>query len=237
MFTGHDDRATGQQVSGPSSHRHLLVFVAVVAVLLMLAAAWRWTPLNQYLSLDTLSALLIRFESPWTRGVAAVLAIWLASLLMVPLTLLAVVAGIVLGGTIGFVCAVMAAMLSAAAGFWLGHTLSRNAVKRLTGGWLQRLNAGLANQGLITVAAARLVPAAPFTVFNLVAGASKLRFRPFILGSLLAFAPGIGALTLFSDRVRAAFMNPTPGTVAIVAGLGVVILVTGWLVRQRLADH
>jgi uncharacterized membrane protein YdjX (TVP38/TMEM64 family) len=68
----------------------------------------------------------------------------------------------------------------------------------------------------------QLVSIAPFAVFNLVAGASHLGFRQFIVGSLLGLAPGLGAITLFSDTLWAAVTQPTWANVAITAAAGFV---------------
>lgn len=232
----HSDAQPGDAEAGDADRkRHRLwLLLGAFVLLVALALAWRYTPLSEYLTVERLSALLDRFGSPWTQGLAAATGVFVASLFMVPLTVLAVAAGLVLGGWLGFVCATAGAIVSAAVGFWLGHHLGNDAVKRLAGKRIGKVNEQLAHQGVFTIAVARLVPAAPFTLFNLVAGASALRFRPYILGSLIALAPGIGALTLFSSQVRQAFMDPSPGTLAVVAAIAIGILAVSWFVRKRL---
>jgi uncharacterized membrane protein YdjX (TVP38/TMEM64 family) len=59
----------------------------------------------------------------------------------------------------------------------------------------------------------RNVPIAPFTVVNLLAGASSLRFRDYLLGTALGMAPGIAAVTLMGDRLRGVLEDPTAGNV------------------------
>ena len=85
--------------------------------------------------------------------------------------------------------------------------------------------------------AVRLVPVAPFTVVNLVAGASHIGIRDFLVGSLLGMAPGMLATGLFIDRVTAAVRDPGAGTFAIlgVAALAIVLAAIGlrrWLRRH-----
>ena len=79
------------------------------------------------------------------------------------------------------------------------------------------------------------MPVAPFTVINLVAGASHIRFRDFALGTLLGMAPGVLALTVFSDQVVAAIASPEMIRFFSLLVLAVVIAVlTWWLSRWLL---
>lgn len=232
-----DQHRSDRAAERSDNRRRLWLLISALLLLAGLAAVWRYTALGEYLTVERLAALLDRFDDPWARALAAGLGVLLASLMMVPLTLLAVVTGLVLGGLTGFVCATVAAVSSAAIAFWIGRALGHDAVKEMAGERLGRVNEQLADQGVFTIAVARLVPAAPFTLFNLVAGASALRFGPYLVGSSLALVPGIGALTLFSDRLREAFQNPSPVTVAAVTVIAIGILVGSWLARRRLAKR
>ena len=61
------------------------------------------------------------------------------------------------------------------------------------------------------------MPIAPFTVVNVVAGASAIRFRDYLVGTALGMGPGIAAVTLLGDRLRGVLEQPTPGNVALLA--------------------
>ncbi len=74
-------------------------------------------------------------------------------------------------------------------GFLGGRVLSRVALERISGSRLGQLSRKLAKRGTIAVAVLRLVSIAPLAVFNLVAGASHLGFRQFIVGSLRGLTP------------------------------------------------
>jgi len=182
------------------STRPLALFVLIVA-LLALAAVWRWTPLHEWLTPERMRSLIRNVPSPEMRAVVAVAVVTLASLAMVPITLLAVVGGVVFEGWDAFVYVLTGAILASAIGFAGGQLLGRGAVARLAGSRLGRLSERLAHRGIVNVALLRLVPIAPFPIFNLVAGASHLRFWQFLLGSLLGMAPNIGAITVFSSAL------------------------------------
>ncbi|MFZ0792071.1 MAG: VTT domain-containing protein [Chromatiaceae bacterium] len=212
----------------------LLVFLAVIVGLLGLAAAWRWTPLQDWLSPQRLSHAIAAVASPELRAVLAIGGVVLASLLMVPLTLLAVVAGIVFEGWQSFIYVMTGAVASSAIGFLLGQTLSDGAIERLSGSRLQSLSKRLARRGAVAVAVLRLVPIAPFAIFNLAAGASHLGFRQFLIGSVVGLAPGLGAITLFSNTLWEAIRAPSLATVAVTALVGGALVLFAWLMKRWL---
>ena len=218
----------------PHGRLRLFKFVVVLLVLLALAAAWRWTPLSDWLSPQLISAALDALPNPHTRALVAVGGFVLASLLMVPVTLLAVITGIVFGSTQAFMYALAGALISSALGFLGGRTLSRGTLERLLGPRLRKFTERLTDRGTLAVALLRLVPISPFTVFNFVAGASQLGFRQFLLGSLLGLAPGIGAITLFSGSLWGAITSPSPQNIIATAVIATVLLGLALLARRWL---
>jgi hypothetical protein len=53
-----------------------------------------------------------------------------------------------------------------------------------------------------------MLPIAPFSIVNVVAGASHIRWSDFLLGTVIGLAPGITTLTFFVDRAIAAIREP-----------------------------
>jgi uncharacterized membrane protein YdjX (TVP38/TMEM64 family) len=159
----------------------------------------------------------------------------LASLALVPITAMTVGSALVFGPWIGFAAALAGALLSAVLGFGVGRLLWGDALLRLTSGRLSRIRASLAQDGALTVAALRLIPVAPFTVVNVAAGATPIGFRDYVLGTLLAMAPGTLVLAIVADRARKLLKEPGFGAalvlIGIAAGAGIVL----WVVRRRLA--
>jgi uncharacterized membrane protein YdjX (TVP38/TMEM64 family) len=135
---------------------------------------------------------MTRFSSPSGRALIAVAGGGVASALMVPLNSLVVVGGIISPGWLAFVYVLGGELLGSAIGFTGGRVVSRSTLDRISGSRLGQLSRQLAKRGTIAVAVLRLIPIAPFAVFNLVAGASRLGFRQFMVGSLLGAGPGSG---------------------------------------------
>jgi uncharacterized membrane protein YdjX (TVP38/TMEM64 family) len=211
-----------------------MLFVAVVLVSLGLAAIWRWGPLQSFLSPEQIGHYLASISSIEGRAVVAIGGLIIASLLMVPVTLLAIICGLVFEGWEAFLYVMTGAMAASAIGFLGGRFLGKGVIERMSGSKVDKLSKRLAARGTLAVALLRLVPVAPFTVFNLVAGSSHLGARQFLVGSLLGLMPGLGAITLFSSSLSDAIRAPSWISLAIVIGLGAVLAGAAWLVKHWL---
>jgi phospholipase D1/2 len=118
--------------------------------------------------------------------------------------------------------------------YGLGRVLGREKVSRLAGSRVNRLSRKLAKHGVITVTTVRILPIAPFTIVNLVAGASHIRFWDYVFGTILGMAPGIAAITLFENQLEAAIREPGLGSFAILGGLTAAIIAVVFIVKSKL---
>jgi phospholipase D1/2 len=160
-----------------------------------------------------------------------------------PITLLIIATGVAFGAVYGFSYALLGAEISALVTYAIGQHLGHTTIRNLSNRWVSRVYRRLARQGLLAIIALRVVPVAPFTVINLVAGASRIRFRDYAFGTLLGMTPGTLALTVFSGQVVAAIAAPE---VLRLASLLILVVIIGagtgwlghWLLRrqQREAD-
>ena len=201
--------------------RRLLV---VFGILIALAVAWKTTPVSEWLSPAALADLQRQAAEMPGLAVAAVLAFPLASLVVAPVTLMIALAGVVFGPYQGFLVSLTGIMLAAALNYGIGAHFGRRLVRRLVGPRVNRVSRRLARQGVLAMAAIRLLPVAPFTVVNLVAGASHIRFRDYLLGTLLGMGPGTAALAWFAGK--AGLLGGAAGLrelVPYLVGLGVLI--------------
>jgi uncharacterized membrane protein YdjX (TVP38/TMEM64 family) len=210
--------------AGPRGRRGYLRAALWVGVAVALAVAWRTTPLRAWSDPDRLAAAAAGVADTWWGPVISLALFVVGSFLLVPFTLLVVHAGLLYGPGLGFATALAGGLLSGAASFGLGRAVGRDLVRRLGGRWLNRVSRRLSRRGVLAVVALRLVPVAPFAVVNMVAGASHVRLRDFMIGSLLGLIPGVAALTLLGDRLAAAVRQPTVGSVAVLAAVGLAVV-------------
>ncbi len=155
-----------------------------------------------------------------------------ATLAPVPKNVLSVAAGLVFGLPAGFVIVLLAALLGALAAFALGRVLGRDAVERMTGARVARVDALLGRHGLLAVLGVRLVPVLPFTVINYSAGLTAVRLRDYVIGTTLGMIPGTIAF------VALGAYGTSPGRWPFVlAALVLVVLTAGGAiaVQRRMA--
>lgn len=194
----------------PRTRRRWLPWIALALVCAALSLLWSFTPARELIDpgrlVAGLQALGEQAAAPWLVLGGFVL----GGLIALPVTLMVVTAIVMLGPWIGFLCALGGATLSATVAFGLGHGLGHRALAHMAGSRLHELSLRLRGAGIIVVAALRMVPVAHFTVTSLVAGASHIRLRDFVIGTLLGMAPGIAVIAVFIDRLLAANARPSP---------------------------
>ena len=217
----------------PASHR-ILIWTLGVMTLVALAAAWRFTPLSGLLDITTLNDVAIRLRGSFLTPLAVVGAFVIGGFLMVPVTAMIVVSVLIFDPLAGYAYALAGSLLSAVAGYGVGAALGREVVRQLAGERIRHVSRQLARRGLLTVLVVRVVPVAPFTVINLVAGVSHIRFRDFVIGTLLGMAPGMFGITLVTDRTLAAIRSPDTETILTLVLVVAVLLAVGYLLSRRL---
>lgn len=209
--------------AGHAGVRGMLPTAAALLLPLGLLAAWQLTPLSASVSPDALAAAAHGFDERLAGPAIGLLVFMTSALLMVPVVSLIVACALVFGFVEGAGIALVGSLAAAAAGYALGRWTWRDAVRRLAGARLDRLNEHLSQRGVVATAVVRLLPVAPFAVVNLVAGASRVRLRDFLLGTALGMAPGTAALAFFGERALRAARDPSAGSIALTL-LGVALL-------------
>jgi uncharacterized membrane protein YdjX (TVP38/TMEM64 family) len=183
--------------------RRLWLGGALVGILILLAIAWRWIGLDEFIEpLALATSLATVLHGTW-GPVLFVGGFVLGSLIAVPVSLLIVVSALVYAPFPAALYALGGSLLAAAAAYGLGVYLGGPLVARLAGGRIHRLSERLAQRGILTIVAVRIIPVAPFTLINLLAGASHIRFRDFMIGTLIGMAPGIVAIAVFAQGLLA----------------------------------
>jgi uncharacterized membrane protein YdjX (TVP38/TMEM64 family) len=207
--------------------------IAIAAIFFgCLAFAWRATPLHDYLDIHTALRFVENLQAQPLTPLWMLLTYLIGGLLVVPVVLLIAVTGMVFGPWLGGLYALSGSLVSAALSYWIGRKLGRGALQRFLSRRLQRVNKQLTQRGLLAVVAIRLMPVAPFTIVNLLAGAAQIRLRDFLLGTAIGMLPGIVMTVIFVDRIAAAMRKPSPGSIVLLV-VAIAIIVTITLLIQR----
>jgi uncharacterized membrane protein YdjX (TVP38/TMEM64 family) len=170
---------------------------------------------------------------PW--GPVLFIAVYVAgSLAFIPGAVLTLAAGAVFGVARGVPLVFAGAVLGSSAAFAIARSFAHERVMR----WLSRdpravaISDAVASRGLLVVTLVRLSPVLPYNVLNYALGASQVRYRDFLLGSV-GMLPGTVFYTyagkVIGDVAAIAAGAAPPRDASYYGLLGVGLAATGLL--------
>jgi phospholipase D1/2 len=220
-----------QQIA--DSRRRLWIGLAILAALLGMAAAWRWTPLADQIGIGKITGWAVSLRSNPARPFIILAAYLVGSIISVPITVLILATAFVFGPMMGIVYSFVGCLLGAIVTYAIGYFLGRDFIQKLIGSKWQAIEHKINQTGVLSVAILRAIPIAPFTVINIISGAFQVPIRDYLLGSLIGLAPGIIVTNLFAHQLRNAMRNPGVASFVLLAVLIVIsVLGTLWLRRK-----
>jgi uncharacterized membrane protein YdjX (TVP38/TMEM64 family) len=229
VYTEEEENQTGK--------RQWVKLVIVLSLLLALAASWRWTPLSEWIDIERLSGWVDAMKGSLLVPVVVIGIYVVGGLLMIPVTLMVGATGIVFSPVIGTLYALAGCLLSGLTAYAVGAKLGRDTIRKLSGKRSARLRRRLADNGIIAMAIIRNLPVAPYTIVNMIAGASRVNLKDFLVGTAIGMLPGILGVVVFSDRLLNALRNPGWLNVSIAAGVAVLIGIGSWWINRRLSSE
>lgn len=208
--------------------------VALVSAIVMLLA------LARALHLETKLGQL----DEWIKSLGAlgplafVLIYVVATVAMIPGTVLTAGAGVLFGSVLGVVCVSIASTVGASVCFLIARYFARDTVS----GWLsdrkgfQRLDRLTESQGWVIVAVTRLVPLFPFNLLNYGFGLTRVPFWTYCIGSWIFMLPGTILYVVGGDAIKTAVKEGRVpwGLGAVLFVAVAVLVVVGRFARRRL---
>jgi phospholipase D1/2 len=230
-----DENTGGVVDSKRSSERKAAVVKGALGllVLLSISLAWRLTPLEENLDLETIVGWQLSVKDHpaalfWVVGVYLI-----GSLVLFPVTVLNVATIVTFGPILGNAYGFAGWLCSAVAGFGVGRVMGREWVHKLARSKIHRLLHRAGRHGFLTVLSLRVLPIAPFTVVNLFVGAAGIRFADFFFATVIGRIPGIVTLTLFGVQLENFLRRPgVENSVILALAILLIPLVTALLCRR-----
>lgn len=215
----------------------LFKFMMIALVLLGLTLAWRLTPLAEIASAEAAGIFLAKMaQSYW--GPLAVLGAFLAGgLVAFPVTILIAATAASFGPWLGFTYALIGALGSALLTYGIGAMMGRAALQSILGDRLTDIRNKIARQGVLAVAAIRLVPVAPFTLVNLVAGASGINLTHYLVGTVLGLLPGLVLMSLLGSQIMRIVASPSPLDIVIFVALIAAWIATAFAIQSAFSKY
>jgi phospholipase D1/2 len=218
--------------------RRFAKIIGVGIVIVALILAWRFTALSALAHPDHVRQWLSGIADMPAAPLIVLATFVVGGLLMFPVLLLIAATAAAFGPWLGFALASTGAIASAIVTYGVGAAIGRRTMEKILGPRLHRLRRGIVRRGVLAVAAIRLVPVAPFTLVNLVAGASKIPFADYVLGTIIGMAPGLILMSALGYQIWSVITAPTLTNVllfilAVLGWLAVSIGAQGLLLRWR----
>lgn len=192
----------------------LAIFIVVALV-----SAWRFTPLADVLQPELVVEALARTPMGPLVFASAIGIFVVAGLMAFPLNLLIVGTAAAFGPWTGFAVAATGALSSALVTYAVGRWLGADVLRQVFGPGINRIRSKIADWGFVTITAIRLVPVAPFTLVNLVAGAIGVPLVHYTAGTLLGLTPGLIIMSALGAKTLDLLRHPTLEHILLFAGL------------------
>lgn len=212
----------------------ILIAALVIAAL---AAAWRYTPLSEYITAERINGWARAMRQNTWAPLAVIFAYTPAAFVMFPRPVLTLLTVIAFGPWLGFAYGMAGIITAALATYYTGRLLPERTVQRLAGDRLDDVVKALRRHGLMAMLAVRIIPVAPFAVEGLIAGALPIKVWDYTLGTFLGMLPGVLATSVFGSQISAALEDPASINWWIVAAVIVAMIALIWFVRRWFASQ
>jgi len=186
----------------PAGNSSKLVIVLRVAMLVLIAAGSvyllidhrEWFSDPRKLKLEVLS------WGAW-GPIAYIMLFAVGPSFLVPGAVMTIAGGLAFGALWGAVWSLAGADLGALIAFGAGRFMGRSFVEWAIGTRFERVLGRLTQNGFYVTLYLRIVPVIPYNAFNLLAGASPIKFRDYFWASAIGMIPGTVLFAFLGDAL------------------------------------
>jgi uncharacterized membrane protein YdjX (TVP38/TMEM64 family) len=204
----------------------------IVLACAALAAAWRYTPLSEFITAQRVMDWARAVRGVEWAPIAVIVLYTPAAFVLFPRPVLTLLTVIAFGPWLGFAYGMAGIIVAALATYYAGRLLPRDSVKRLAGEKMDDMSKKLRSHGLAAITAVRLVPAAPFAIEGIIAGAVRINVWHYTAGTFLGMLPGVLATSVFGGQIAAALEDPSTINWWIVGGVVLAFAAFTYFVRR-----
>ena len=181
--------------------KSILKFIILLIIIGGAFFAFRYTALSQYTQKDRLLDLLTQLREHWWGPIGFILIYGIGCVLALPGSLLTLCGGAIFGVAWGTIYNILASNLGATLAFLMARYFGRDFISRFMKGRVEAFDEKVASHGFRFIFTLRLIPLIPFNGLNLGSGLSKIKYRDYLLGSVLGMLPGTFIYTYFADAL------------------------------------
>jgi phospholipase D1/2 len=215
----------------------LIKSALVLLAMFALAGIWRFTPLGAWFSAQNIVKAASQLRDNPLMPLFVYAFYLIGGLVFFPIVVMIVATALIFAPLEGFFYSLTGSLLSAAFTYFLGRLLGRNVVHRLSGNYMERVGRRLGRNDIMALMALRIIPIAPFTAVNVVAGASNIRFGAYMLTTFLGLFPGIFAITILGHGLAVILRKPTMEGATLLGVWAVLTVAALYIVRRWFSKH
>ena len=201
----------------------IILLVLVIIGICGLSFIWRFTPLGGLLETEKILSSGRLFESIIWDCLAVIVVYTIGGLISFPIVVLIPATSTVFGVTAGFTYSLIALFVNATVLYFMGYYFNNQTFEILKDKKVGRVSQKLSEHSFMTIVILRLLPAAPYTLVNLLAGAFKIPFVKYTLGTIIGIAPSVLIMTLIGGQFKKASINLVSQNILIVLVLSAVV--------------
>ena len=231
---GDDTDSEGETMHTPASGWIFIgLFAAILGLWIYLGVQGTGDDFQPRTLLDNLRKMAAHPLAPWV----AVPAFVAGSLVVTPVTAMIALCGLLFDPWVAVLTATAGMLASTVVNHWIGSHFGNAISPHVPRPVAARINKVAAASDPWSLAGLRLIPIAPFTIVNLVAGVSGVNLKDFLVGSIIGMGPGIVLICLSVDRARAALQGEAvfdPWILVAIAAAGAAIIgLRAWQQKAR----
>lgn len=156
------------------TERTMIAVAGIALSLVGLTLAWQYTPLNAFTEVGYVTGVISQNTQWKFAPLFAIAAFVLGGLVVFPVLVLIAATAAAFGPWLGIASSLAGVLLSASLLFMIGRFMGHKRLQSLMGTRALRIQNRIVGKGVVAVALIRMVPLAPFSLVNLLAGASQL---------------------------------------------------------------
>lgn len=213
----------GGALPARNPRRRTIMIMIGIAVVAILGGLMFWASQSiSWLSGESINAFLEKSRGTYFALPTVLLVYVVGGILFFPVTVLSLAVAAIFGPVWGPIYGIMGALMSSAILFGAGKLSGDAGLRKIGGPKVEALDDKLKQSGIVGVAAIRMLPIAPFSLVNLVAGISSIGIGQFLIGTFLGMFPPMIAKGLVGDSITQIFRNPSVETISYLL-IGIVL--------------
>ncbi|SHE78419.1 TVP38/TMEM64 family protein [Caloramator proteoclasticus] len=207
-------------------YKYIAIFISFIAIIYLFKVSKLHFCFNR-VSIKSLKSFI---ESYGKYSIFVILIIYAVKpfIMLFPTWVLGVVSGILYGWFLGYIVSLIGCFISATVGYYVAGFLGKDFVHKVTKGKLNKFDKVLKKDGFKILFLMRLPVIFPYDALSLACGLTSIRYRDFILASVLGVMPEMFAYNYFGNSFNTRHYRSLLIPITII----IILLVVSYIIKD-----